>query len=129
MRGVLLSLLSLLCVNTGYNVFAQCPSTNFTFASTACLNQTLQASNTSVPGTYQWDFCTGDLNYNPTAQLLLNLPGVTVRPSIEFALDGTKWFGFVTGTFGNFDLQAGVCKWNSGTTYLYRKPGRPRWQN
>lgn len=79
---------------------AQCPATDFTLPTTGCLGEQLPATNTSSPGSYSWDFCSGDFAQVPTAQLIGTLPGVNGRPGIEFAFD-TKWYAFVTGTFSN----------------------------
>lgn len=79
---------------------AQCPSTDFNLASGACLNERLLPVNLSDPGSYSWDFCSGDFSATPSAVSGWNLPGVNGRPGIEFAFDG-KWYAFVTGTFSN----------------------------
>lgn len=77
---------------------AQCPSTDFTVAPTACRNQAIEVFNSSAPGTYSWDFCSGDFQQTPSAQFAFTLAGVNGRPGIEFAFDA-KWYAFVTGTF------------------------------
>lgn len=79
----------------------QCPSIDFVAPPNACLNETISLVNSSDVGLYEWDFCTGDLNNPPSAQLSYTLPGAIGGPSIEFAFDDGKWFGFVTGTWTN----------------------------
>lgn len=81
--------------------FSQCPSTDFSVEPTACQSQTIQSVNASGPGSYLWDFCSGDFQNVPSAQLDFTLAGVNGRPGLEFVQDGTKWFAFVTGTFSN----------------------------
>ena len=80
---------------------AQCPVTDYTIAPTACIGEYIQLTNASVAGSYEWDFCSGDFQNTPTAQLNFTLPGVNGAPGIEFVHDGTKWFGFFTGTYSN----------------------------
>lgn len=79
---------------------AQCPATDFNLAASACLNEQLLPVNVSGPGSYSWDFCSGDFSATPSAVSGWNLPGVNGRPGIDFAFDG-KWYAFVTGTFSN----------------------------
>ncbi len=79
---------------------AQCPATDFTSPASGCRNEALPMANLSAPGSYIWDFCSGDFNLTPSAQLAFTLAGVNGRPGIEFAFDN-KWFAFVTGTFGS----------------------------
>jgi PKD repeat protein len=80
---------------------AQCSAVDFALPSTACLNQNLFPNNAAGAGTYSWDFCSGDFNNSPTAQTAFTLAGANGRPAIEFAKDGSLWYGFVTGTFSN----------------------------
>ncbi len=79
---------------------AQCPATNFSIPATVCRGQQVSTTNTSAPGAYTWDFCSGDFNQAPSAQLAGTLAGANGRPGIDFAFD-TKWHAFVTGTFSN----------------------------
>jgi len=83
-------------------VYAQCPSVGFSAPSSACQQQELVSANTSTSATgFLWDFCTGDFNNSPTAQLANSLPYGGGRPGIELAKSGNLWVGFVTGTFSN----------------------------
>ncbi len=97
-RGLLL--LSLCLPGFLRPAFSQCPVTDFTVPAAACLTQQVELANASAPGTYAWDFCSGDLQNTPSAQLDFTLAGVNGRPGIEFAFDA-KWIAFVTGTFTN----------------------------
>ncbi len=90
-------LLVLLCISA----YSQCPVTDFSIPATACIGQQLQINNLSEQGSYQWDFCAGDLYNEPTAIAQYVLPAANGRPGFEFAKDGDKWFGFVTGTYTN----------------------------
>ncbi len=80
---------------------AQCPSANFSIPATVCLNGSIAPVNSASIGSYDWDYCSGDLNSIPTAQNAYTLSGAVGRPSIELVKDGSRWFGFVTGTFTN----------------------------
>ena len=81
---------------------AQCPAVDFNLQSNACAQEDIFLNNLSAPASsYLWDFCSGDLNGAPQAQTFFSLPGVNGRPGIEFAKDGNKWFGFVTGTYSS----------------------------
>ncbi len=79
---------------------AQCPATDFSAPASGCIGEQLATVNLSSPGTYTWDFCSGDFSQSPTGQLIGTLPGVNGRPGIDFAFD-TKWHAFVSGTFSN----------------------------
>lgn len=79
---------------------AQCPATDFSVPASGCIGEQLPTVNLSSPGTYTWDFCSGDFSQVPTGQLIGTLPGVNGRPGIDFAFD-TKWYAFVSGTFSN----------------------------
>lgn len=82
-------------------VSGQCPVSDFSVSPTACINQSIQLENLADAGNYHWDFCSGDFDVTPTANLGYTLSAANGRPDIAFAYDGTKWFGFVTGTYSN----------------------------
>jgi len=118
MRTLVTVMLGLMaCVSA----LAQCPSTGFSVAPSGCLGQQLSTINTSTPGSYNWDFCSGDFAQVPSGQLVGTLPGVNGRPGIEFAFD-TKWYAFVTGTFSNvlyrLDFDNGLQSAPTATTNL-----------
>jgi hypothetical protein len=80
---------------------AQCSSADFVLPTTGCMNETKTLTNLSGPGSYWWDFCSGELNNTPSAQDIFTLPNVFGRPGIDLAYDGNSWFGFATGFFTN----------------------------
>ena len=80
---------------------SQCPLVNFSLQASACSTESIVIQNSSAAGLYSWDFCTGDLNGTPTAQNLYTLSDAVGRPAMDFAKDGTRWYGFVTGTYTN----------------------------
>ena len=88
-----------LCIH--HLAFSQCPTTNFNAVAPVCVDQNIVLSNQSSPGTYYWDFCTGDFNSTPIAQPFFSLAAANGRPVIELVKDADTWYGFVTGTFSN----------------------------
>jgi PKD repeat protein len=85
----------------GSRVNGQCPVSDFSVLPTACINQSIQLKNEADTGAYRWDFCSDDFNIAPTANLSYSLSAANGRPDIAFIYDGSKWFGFVTGTYSN----------------------------
>jgi len=93
--------ISLILLLTSAIANAQCPAPDFTLSANACREQNLTLTNLSGAGTFEWDYCTGDLSNTPTANAAYTLTGINGRPSFEYAKDGDKWYAFVTGTFSN----------------------------
>ena len=82
--------------------WSQCPISSFTLSSNSvCSNQVILSANSSSAGSYNWDFCAGDLSKVPSAAIQYGLSGATGRPGIDFAFNGNNWIGFVTGTYTN----------------------------
>ncbi len=81
--------------------FSQCPAVDLNLPPSSCLNQNLFVTNLTGPGNYLWDFCAGDFSNTPTTQSLFSLSAANGRPGVEFAKDGSIWYGFVTGTYSN----------------------------
>lgn len=79
----------------------QCPTVDFSLPSNACTRENIQLVNSSQPGSFLWDFCSGDFNNVPSSQTVYTLSAAVGRPAMEFAKDGEKWFAFVTGTWTN----------------------------
>lgn len=101
MKGGLVTILVVMMVSLSTRSLAQCPTPDFTLPATACRDQNLSLTNLSSAGTFQWDYCTGDLSNTPAASAAYNLPGANGRPTFEYVQDGNKWYAFVTGTFSN----------------------------
>jgi chitodextrinase len=101
MKGQISATLVIMLVVAATSVHAQCPTPDFNLPSTACREQNLQLENLSGTGSFEWDYCSGDLLNTPTARSAYTLPGANGRPSFEYVKDGTKWYAFVTGTFTN----------------------------
>ncbi|MBS1488008.1 MAG: PKD domain-containing protein [Bacteroidetes bacterium] len=80
----------------------QCPTPVFSMQSSLCSNQKVSLANSSTNAlNYEWDFCTGDFNNSPTANLSFNLPSGGGRPGIELVKTTTGWFGFDLGIYSN----------------------------
>jgi len=69
-----------------------------------CAGSPVSFTNPAVTAgnNYLWDFCTGDLNQNPTGFLVNSAIPFVVRPeAMTMVTDGTNWYGFVTGRSNN----------------------------
>ncbi len=92
---ILLSLIITIRVN------AQCPAVDFSAPASVCVNEKFAPGIISTGDTFAWDFCTGDLNKTPQAEFFASFAGANGRPGLEFANQGGKWYGFLTGTNSN----------------------------
>ncbi|MEP2025453.1 MAG: PKD domain-containing protein [Reichenbachiella sp.] len=75
-------------------LFAQCPTSDFSVTSTACLNESLSFTNSSTNATsYFWDFCIGDFNEDPTTTSISqdDMSGAT---GFDLIQDGNNWHGY-----------------------------------
>lgn len=81
--------------------FAQCALIDFSISPAVCLNERTLVEDTGIASLRDWDFCSGDFNHIPLAQLDYTLSAALGRPGIEFAKDGNLWYAFVTGTWAN----------------------------
>ena len=97
MRGGIIFLL----VCSWLNGNSQPLQADFTMPLQACLNEQLQIINRSVNASnFEWDFCQGDLDLNPSAFSLGTING-SVTTGIDIVFDGNEWFGFITNQNGN----------------------------
>src|SRR5258706_190664 len=80
----------------------QNPSANFSILANACTGQNIQIQNLSInASTFEWDFCSGDLENLPVVQGATT-SGTFNKPShITLVTDQGKWYGFVLNRFGN----------------------------
>lgn len=82
--------------------FAQCPVAGFSLPDSSCAGDILNFSNTSTNATsYQWDFCTGDLDSLPLAPVSLFDGGISGLSKITVVTDSSKYFVFATNFLGN----------------------------
>lgn len=101
MKGIVGLISLFLIIALPHVVPAQCPSPSFNLPATACREQNLTLDNQSTAGTFQWDYCSGDLDQSPTAAATFVLAGANGRPNFEYVKDGDRWYAFATGTFSN----------------------------
>jgi hypothetical protein len=99
------NLFILLLFFTPIVTIAQNPIANFNVSTTACLNESILLTNTSVnANTFLWDICQGDLALPPSAKNLKTL-SANIPLGIDVVFDGTEWFGFVANQNGNSILR------------------------
>lgn len=74
----------------------QCPVAEFQVVSSGCVQQNIYIENTSVNGSsFEWDFCSGDLEFNPSATFIA--AGTSFFRARSFRMiqdDNGQWFGF-----------------------------------
>ncbi len=84
--------LFLLCI---HELNAQCPITDFSIAATACINQRIIPTNLSTGAVaYEWDFCGGDLENDPTASGIITNAFLVRGRSFRIVNSSTGWYGF-----------------------------------
>jgi PKD repeat protein len=101
MKGAAGLMSLILIIGCAADALAQCPSPQFVLPGTACRDQNITIDNQSATGTFQWDYCSGDLNNTPTASLAYTLAGINGLPNFEYVRDGDHWYAFVTATYSN----------------------------
>lgn len=79
---------------------AQNLTASFNGPSSGCKGEKLQFESTALGDRIEWDFCQGDLQLTPTAQISST---VNTSSSIGFDVlyDGSSWFGFVADAANN----------------------------
>ncbi len=66
-------IITVVFVVIGLNVNGQTVQSDFLMTSQACLNQRIEINNQSTNAvSYEWDFCSGDLNLTPSGSVLSN---------------------------------------------------------
>jgi hypothetical protein len=91
----LLLILFIICFFQVFTALSQCPQPSFTIPDTVCINEPFDIINKTVEADrYKWDFCSGDLNEDPTITELLTVPGASIPTNITTVFDGINWFGF-----------------------------------
>ncbi len=108
-------------------VYAQCPVAGFTAPATACLQENIFVENTSTSATsYQWDFCSGDLQFAPAASFV-TASSFIFRARVFRMVQDTNgmWFGFAidepNNTLVRFDF--GNSPDNTPTVTSLGNPG------
>lgn len=101
MKGIVGPISLLLILALPKTAVAQCPAPQFNLPAAACREQNIKLDNLSSAGTFQWDYCSGDMEGTPTASAAFVLAGANGRPDFEYVKDGDHWYAFATGTFSN----------------------------
>lgn len=78
-----------------FNGLAQCPVTDFSINPAGCIEQNLSFSNsTTGADLYEWDFCSGDLNLTPNADVAATNSLLFRTRAIRVVRSGSNWYGF-----------------------------------
>jgi PKD repeat protein len=82
--------------------YSQCPPNNFTVSDTVCPTQSLIIDNSlSTATSFNWDFCTGDLDSIPTAVALPLIGGTLSYPiNMKMIEVNGNHYGFIVNSFG-----------------------------
>ena len=79
--------------------FAQVPDSDFSLASTACLNQILSIANTSTNGeVFEWDFCADDFSTLKVFGNVVQVGSINYGTGLKLVEDNGQWIGFALGT-------------------------------
>lgn len=78
--------------------YGQCPTGDFTLPGSVCLEENLSIKNLSVEENtnHFWDFCSGDFDVNPGANVFLNSTSVSSPFEIETVKNNGNFYGFVS---------------------------------
>lgn len=79
----------------------QCPTADFNLPDLSCAEQRLSTENISTSGTYNWDFCVGDLNTSPSASPILNNSSFLRARSLRVVNQNDQWYGFAISSTDN----------------------------
>lgn len=75
---------------------------DFSVQLSACINENIPITNLSANAvTYEWDFCSGDLQNAPPARDVITHSTFNKPSHITFVSDFGQWYGFVVNRFGS----------------------------
>ena len=80
---------------------SQCPTGNFSMASSGCINESLALTSTISGSSFSWDLCGNDLDSTPAATLLFRELGWDGVVGLRLIKDQSNWYGFVTSGTNN----------------------------
>lgn len=84
------------------SLLAQTVQADFSLSPTACLQENLVITNTSINASrYEWDVCQGDLLLTPVGSIAGIVNGGNVTTGSDFVYDGSNWYGFITSRDNN----------------------------
>ncbi len=99
------------------NTYFACPvlgQAYFTVSDTICLNDSAIIENQSREATsYYWNFCSGNLAYDPVGENLGNVGDLNGPAFIDFAEDGDNYYAFITN-----HTDASITRYNYGSDFL-----------
>ncbi len=79
----------------GISGWAQCPIPDFSLASTGCLNQNFYVQdNTTGATSFEWDFCSGDIELTPNSDIAVSNTLLFRTRSIRVVKNSGNWYGF-----------------------------------
>ncbi|MBN1951373.1 MAG: T9SS type B sorting domain-containing protein [Bacteroidales bacterium] len=86
----------------------------FTAQDTLCINDSVIIDNQSrEAGTYFWNFCSGNLAYDPAGENLGNAGGLNGPAFIDFAGDEGNYYAFITN-----HLDPSITRYSYGNDFL-----------
>lgn len=84
------------------SALAQTLLADFSLPSTACLEENIVITNTSVNANrYEWDVCQGDLSLTPAGSITGVVSGSSIPTGLDIVFDGLNWYGFITSRDNN----------------------------
>jgi hypothetical protein len=83
-------------------LWAQCEQPSFTLPAAVCFDENISLINTKASGyNFEWDFCAGDLKFDPTGSDLLNNANFFRARSIRFVQEAGMWYAFTISSTAN----------------------------
>ena len=87
---------------TSLSAIAQCPTVDFLVPSSACLGEDIKVENLSSETlNFEWDFCSGDLQVDPTARSIQSNSSLRGLYGLELVNDNGIWLLFATDRDNN----------------------------
>lgn len=85
-----------------YSVQAQCPNPDFAIPTSACRHQQLEVINLSAGATtYEWDFCSGDLDQTPQVNIAASNTLLFRTRSFRLLQQNNTWYAFAIDQAAN----------------------------
>jgi PKD repeat protein len=94
--------LPLFFLSAVFSVLAQCPNPDFAIPASACRNQQLEVINLSSGAvTYEWDFCSGDLDQAPQVNIAAVNTLLFRTRSFRLVQHNNMWYAFAIDQAAN----------------------------
>jgi PKD repeat protein len=92
----------LLSLSAFFSVQAQCPIADFAIPASACRHQQLEVLNLSAGATtYEWDFCSGDLDQTPQVNIVASNTLLFRTRSFRLLQQNNTWYAFAIDQAAN----------------------------